>query len=114
MVNALPAGSFVKSMERLTAKFGDSFRLAASYIPATGGEAGSTKKQKFRSAAAMVGNLELVLPELEAQDITAKDFFVIHLGLSSLLAPAQRTGASQPQHGAPSHPIQAWNGGDGC
>ena len=37
-----------------------------------------------------VGNLELVLPELEAQDITAKDFFVIHLGLSSLLAPAQR------------------------
>ena len=38
----------------------------------------------------MVGNLELVLPELEVQDITAKDFFVIHLGLSSLLAPAQR------------------------
>ena len=38
----------------------------------------------------MVGNLELVLPELKAQDITAKDFFVIHLGLSSLLASAQR------------------------
>ena len=38
----------------------------------------------------MVGNLELVLPELEAQNITAKDFFMIHLGLSSLLAPAQR------------------------
>ena len=38
----------------------------------------------------MVRNLELVLPELEMQDTTAKDFFVIHLGLSSLLAPAQR------------------------
>ena len=37
------------------------------------------KKQKFQAAAAMVGNLELVLPELEAQDITAKDYFVIHL-----------------------------------
>ena len=37
----------------------------------------------------MVGNLELMLPELEAQDILAKDFFVIHLGLSNLLAPAQ-------------------------
>ena len=49
----------------------------------------------------MVGNLELVLPELEVQDITAKDFFVIHLGLSSILAPAQRA-------------LQAWNGGNGC
>ena len=78
--------------------------------------AGTTKKQKFRAAAAMVGNLELVLPELEAQDITAKDFFVIHLGLSSTtgLASSQRAGASQPQRRAPSHPIQAWNGGDGC
>ena len=85
-----PAGSFDKAMEQLTAKFGYSFRLAASYIPATGGKAGTTKKQKFRAAAAVVGNLELVLPELEAEDITAKDFFVIHLGLSSLLAPAQR------------------------
>ena len=66
------------------------FPACSSYIPATGGEAGTTKKQKFRAAAAMVGNLELVLPELEAQDITAKNFFVIHLGLSSLLVPAQR------------------------
>ena len=47
MVSALPAGSFDKAMEQLTAKFGDSFRLAASYIPATGDEAGTTKKQKF-------------------------------------------------------------------
>ena len=38
----------------------------------------------------MVGNLELVLLELKAQDITAKDFFLIYLGLSSFLAPAQR------------------------
>ena len=106
-------------MEQLTAKFGDSFRLAASYIPATGGEEGTTKKQKFQAAAAMVGNLELVLPELEAQDIPAKDFFVIHLGQPSHasttgLAPSQRAGASQPQRGAPSHPIQAWDGGIGC
>ena len=90
MVSALLAGSFDKGMEQLMAKLGDSFRLAASYIQATGGVAGTTKKQKFRAAAAMVGNLELVLLELKAQDITAKDFFVIHLGLSSLLAPAQR------------------------
>ena len=89
-VSDLSAGSIDKAMEQLTAKFGDSFRLAASYIPATGGEAGTTKKQMFRAAAAMVGNLELVLPELEAQDIAVKDFFVIHLELSSLLAPAQR------------------------
>ena len=47
MVSALPAGSFGKAMEQQTAKFGDSFRLVASYIPATGGEAGTTKKQKF-------------------------------------------------------------------
>ena len=32
MVSALPAGSFDKAKEQLTAKFGDSFRLAASYI----------------------------------------------------------------------------------
>ena len=38
----------------------------------------------------MVGNLELVLPKLKDQNITAKDFFVIHLELSSLLEPAQR------------------------
>ena len=38
----------------------------------------------------VVGNLELVLLELKAQDITAKYFFVIHLGLSSLFAPAQQ------------------------
>ena len=44
MVSALPAGSFDKAMEQLTAKFRDSFRLAASYIPATGGEAA-----KFRA-----------------------------------------------------------------
>ena len=31
----------------------------------------------------MVGSLEMVLPDLDAQDITVKDFFVIHLGLSS-------------------------------
>ena len=65
MVSALPAGSFDKAMEQLTAKFGDSFRLAASYIPATGVEAGTTKKQKFRAAAAMVGNLELVQRRLK-------------------------------------------------
>ena len=47
MVSALPAGSIDKAMEQLTAKFGDSFRLAASFIPATGGKAGTTKKQKF-------------------------------------------------------------------
>ena len=38
----------------------------------------------------MVGKLELVLPELKVQHITAKDFFVIHLGLLSLLMPVQR------------------------
>ena len=37
MVSALPAESFDKAMEQLTAKFGDSFRFAASYTPATGG-----------------------------------------------------------------------------
>ena len=42
--SALPAGSYDKVMEQLTAKFGDSFRLASSYIPATGGEAGTLKK----------------------------------------------------------------------
>ena len=36
----------------------------------------------------MVGNLELVLSELEAHDITAKDLFMISLGLSSLILPA--------------------------
>ena len=36
MVSALPAGSYDKAMEQLTAKFGDSFRLAASYIPTVG------------------------------------------------------------------------------
>ena len=61
MVSSLPAGSYDKAMEQLTAIFGDSFQLAVSYIPATGGEAGTTKKQKFRAAAAMIGNLELVL-----------------------------------------------------
>ena len=70
MVCSPLAGSYDKAMKQLTAKFKNSFRLAASYIPATGGQAGTTKKQKFR---AMVGNLELVLPELKAQDITAKD-----------------------------------------
>ena len=60
----------------------------------------------------MVGNLELVLPELEAQDITAKDFFMIHLGCAFSRQHNgpdifTRAGASQPQRGAPSHPIQA-------
>ena len=37
MASSLPAGSYDKVMEPLTAKFGDSFRLAASYIPAKWG-----------------------------------------------------------------------------
>ena len=124
MVSALPAGSFDKAMEQQTTKFGDSFLLAASYIPATEGEAGTTKKQKFRAAAAaaMVGNLELVLPELEAQDITAcKRLLCDPPGAlkssrtsTTGLASSQCAEASQPQRGAPNHPIQAWNGGDGC
>ena len=54
----------------------------------------------------MVGNLELVLPELEAQDITARDFFVIHLGLSSHLTPASwhLHNAQKRRHHSAAHP----------
>ena len=47
MISSLLAGSYNNAMEQLTAKFGDNFRLAASYIPATGDEARTTKKKKF-------------------------------------------------------------------
>ena len=59
MVSALPAGSFDKAMEQLTAKFGDSFRLAVSYIPATGGEAGTSQQKTLEKSAS-----KLMLPEV--------------------------------------------------
>ena len=47
MISSLLAGSYDKAKEQLTVKFGNSFRIAASYIPANEGGAETTKKQKF-------------------------------------------------------------------
>ena len=61
----------------------------------------------------MVENLELVLPKLEAQDITAKDFLEIHLRLSSLLVPAQRAwllhNAQECHNHSVEHPATPFN-----